>query len=57
MGGGDLVDLGPGRVDLEELASSGAHEASGGGEDAQPQAFEFVAGGGSGQGEALGPGE
>ena len=41
----------------QELASSGAYEASGDGEDAQPQAFRFITGGGTGQGEALGPGE
>lgn len=56
VGGGDLAGLGPGRVDLEELPSSGAYEESGDGEDA-PQAFGFVTGGGAGQGEALGPGE
>jgi hypothetical protein len=57
VGGGDLVGPGLGWVDLEELASSGGYETAGDGEDAQPQAFRFVAGGGAGQREALGPDE
>jgi hypothetical protein len=35
VGGGDLVGPGPGGVDVEELALSGADEAAGDGEDAQ----------------------
>jgi hypothetical protein len=34
VGSGDLAGPGPGRVDVEEWASCGAHETSGDGEDA-----------------------
>jgi len=42
VGDGDLMGPGPGWVDLEELASGGADEASGDGPQAQPQAFGLV---------------
>jgi hypothetical protein len=54
VGGGDLVGPGPGGVDAEQLASCAAHEASGDGQDAQPQSFGFVAGGRAGEGQSLG---
>ncbi len=34
VGGGDPVSLGPGAIDVQELASSGAYQASGDGQDA-----------------------
>ncbi len=38
MGGDDLASPGPGWVDFEALASGGADQAAGDGEDAQPEA-------------------
>jgi hypothetical protein len=54
VGDGDLMGPGPGWVDLEELASGGADEASGDGPQAQPQAFGLVFGRRSRSGPAAG---
>src|SRR5215212_711734 len=55
--GVDRLGPGPGRVDVQDVSACGAHEPSGGGENAQPQPLGFVAGGGGGQREPGAPGQ
>jgi hypothetical protein len=56
-GGGDLAGPRPACGESEPQAAAAADEASGGGEQAQPEPFRLPAAGGAGQGEHLGPGQ